>query len=347
MVHNKQNQQVPWLLLGLCFHALLVSEGFGTAADSHLPSLSSNCPALILQVAKLVERPWVDRRFSTLFLEQLAPVTDDRLQADFNLEADPIRAAAAGFRHHRPGFTPLDIDHYIAQRIHPSGPRLPVVLFVMHLRNQPVGFLALSLKWNKGVLEAWSEYLKVDTSIAETQGISRSFFDFTRVFYQKLGVKTERLEAGWAGRPIWARKGYRFDPDVTLLEDGKPRPQLDVIRRNFQRFLQFHKIRLEDLFLGGDLGGREAIDASLSNLNTPEDFLNVQHTSGVRIEVAPYIDADTLGTPSLEAVGKAFTLWDYRPRSNQTISISQDGKQLSDIAMPTWIGIYRFDRPSR
>ncbi len=307
-------------------------------------SPNQDCPTYLLaeSVQALSSLSWVDAKFSIPFLHELQPLSDERLLSDYRIDPDRLHGAARKFSHHRGGQPPLQTSHHLAERTKGSE-RYPVVLFVMRVEKNVVGFLAVSFRPEPNALDAWSEYLKVDPRRPETSGIARSFFSFTRGFYAAMGVRSERLEAGWAGRPIWARMGYDFDPAVSLLEDNQPFSQLELTRRNFGRFLSMFRINVRDLYLEKELGGREPIAPGFQNLHTPEDFLSVYHVRGPSILVAPYVDADTLGERTLEHPGKAFSLWDYRPRLGQTIAITLDGKPLSDIAMPTWIGIFRFE----
>lgn len=322
------------------FQILQLAFAFGFClANAAAASDASRCSTLIAHVQTLVERSWVDDKFSTPFLRELAPLSDSRLKAEFGFEPRRVHQAARGFRHRSPNCEPLAIEHFLAERL-PA--QQLVVLFVMKTRGEVAGFLALSLEKKETAREAWSEYLKVDRDLAETRGISVSFLEFSSKFYSTLGVTTERLEAGWSGRPLWARAGYEFDPQALLWENGVPYPQVEVIRRNFERFLRFHGINSRELYLHKLEGVPEPLSA-LTDLKTPADFLAVKHSAGPFVGVAPYIDVDTLGPAFMAHPGLAFSLWDYRPRPNQTTSIGQNGKPLSDIAMPTWIGMRNFE----
>jgi hypothetical protein len=310
---------------------LLIVSGYGAAGERA-------CADAV--IGELIAQSWVDQKFSAPFLRELTVLSDERLLSDFRIEPSLLHSAAAKFIHRRSG-RPLEITHYLLERTTPEKHQA-IVLFAMRYEKELVGFLAVSLQRNRNSLEAWSEYLKVNTEKPETLGMSLSFFNFTRKFYSTIGISCERLEAGWAGRPIWARMRYEFDPDVRFMENGKSVTQLEVTRGNFGRFLALKHFKVEDLYIEKDLGGSEAVQGDFANLNSPGDFLLVKHRKGKLLPVAPYIDADVLGPVVFEHPGKAFSLWDYRPRHGQTISIMQNGKALSDIAMPTWIGIYYF-----
>lgn len=164
-------------------------------------------------------------------------------------------------------------------------------------------------------------------------------------YYSKLGVAEERLEAGWSGRERWSKEGFRLVDDEFFFENGKKVSQLELIKGNFLRFLKFQKIPISELVYVSQSGQKLPLDLSLSQLNQPIDFTKVFHKNGKEIMTRAYTDVDTLSGPRSMSIGLAFTHWDYRPRQNQPVVILQGDKPLSDIAMPTWIGVRSFLSP--
>jgi hypothetical protein len=296
-------------------------------------------------VKELGTQFWIDERFSLAFLNQLEAIEPRELGEDFGINPDSLVRYSSEFTHWTRGREPLAITPVISKRNSADG-KHAVVLFLMRDANLPVGFLALSLQRQSDLLLAQSEYLKTDRS-PSTFGVSGSFFRFTRDFYKRLGVSSETIEAGWSGRPIWAAYGYEFDEHTNFVENGVKVSQIELVRHNFLRFAAYHVLALDELYKDLGAGRREELASDLSNLRKPSDFAIIKHKKGKMINVAPYVDVDTLESFTEKHIGMAFSLWDYRPRGDQEIIILQGEKSLSDIAMPTWIGRYHFREVGR
>lgn len=285
------------------------------------------------------DKAWIDKKFTFAFLKELALLaTDDDL---IGLNAQQL-VALSSLEFKNPRGSKVDFETQLyTRRVNGESQVVPVIS--MRCGQDLCGVLVLSITRNSsGVLVATSEYFKSDPKKIAIQGIGPHIMPMLKNYYEKLGVKEERLEAGWSGRERWAKEGFRLAEDVDFYEDGKKVSQLELIRSNFLRFLSFHKITLGDLLYEDQSGKRRPLDQSLSQLNQPIDFTKVFHKNGREIKTRSYTDVDTLSGPKSMAIGLAFTHWDYRPRENQVVVILQEGKPLSDIAMPTWIGVRSF-----
>lgn len=272
--------------------------------------------------ARLIAQSWVDKKFTGAFLKSLTPTEPQVFEDRFKL---PVEILAA-----LPSRLDFNFDIYT------TGAKV-VVVYEFTSNNQVVGTFVLSLEERGSLRVATSEFLKVAPAF-RNKGYGVNLMQNIPAFYKKLGVHYEKLEAGWEGRAYWPTMNFRFDTSSTFFEDGVELSQVELVRRNFIRFLDFHKIKREDLYV---LRGtqRLPIDADYSQLREPIDFLNVKHSQGIKIMTQSYSDVDKLEPEGEMDVGLSFSLWDYRPRKGQEVEVFQGTKALSDIAMPTWIGI--------
>ncbi len=151
--------------------------------------------------------------------------------------------------------------------------------------------------------------------------------------YPVVGVTQETLKADHAGRYVWAKQGFQFDPTYWYKDDNGKGDLLrlhELARRNFARFLRLHRLKVEDLALRG----RPL--SSLDQLQTPDDFASVVHRGGKKLTIEPYV-LGVLEPATAMDIGKAFMLTDYRPHEGPYV-LSKARTMFSTTAMPYWNG---------
>lgn len=210
----------------------------------------------------------------------------------------------------------------------------------------PIGFAAYLIKFSKtGELEAHNNgtYFAPDTF--EAKGISpviRKFMDVE--LFKKAGVVREKLLADSTGRYVWA-KVYRFDRRKYFWKgkrfESETMKPLEMVRANFERFLDWHRISLTDLVIRipGKSGEKEKAVHTIEDFEEPQDFAYAFHKRGRKVRITPLIADDTLGLPSPMPIGKAFLLSDYRPQAGEPFISSPMGTRFSDRAMPKWYAV--------
>jgi hypothetical protein len=290
-------------------------------------SLGFANPSCLEKIQQLVQKSWVDEKDTRSYLKALQP-SNEKSFLEF-----------AGINPHLlPKLTSFREEYTFFKS--PDGER-PVLITSIYNEDALESFVVFSfVKDDNGVLHVTGEYLKHSTNVPSQLGTQ--VLQQLDNFYRALSVKSTQLRAAWEGRVHWAQSGYDLDATGYFVENGKITQQIDQMRQNFLRFLNFHQIKLEDLYVYQN-GERKELSEDLSELRTPRDFLHIQHKEKLKIETAAYVDEGTLSEVRALPVGLAFTLWDYRPRPGQEITIDRnDGMPLSDIAMPPWLGIKQF-----
>ena len=325
-------------LLGSLSLSALGSSAHQSSIISCASSVTNLRPSFKLE--DFFSKSWIDKRFTLPFLKVLSPLIDDEDLMGLNREK-LLQISSLAFKNIRGQEVNFEMQLFTHEV---AGNKVLVPVIAMRCGSALCGMLTLSIrKKSDATYFAQSEYLKTNARNLAIQGIGPHIMPMLKEYYTKLGVKEERLEAGWSGRERWAKEGFVLDPDLKFLENGIAVDQISLIRNNFKRFLSFHKIALSDLYLEESDGKKTLLDENLSQLKQPIDFQKVFHNRGKKIMTRSYVDVDTLAGPRPMAPGLSFTLWDYRPRDSQESVILQEGKPLSDMAMPTWIGLRRFE----
>ena len=201
--------------------------------------------------------------------------------------------------------------------------------------RSPVGsFSAIIRRDRSGELESHIASVYFDRSDPRLKGVAPAALGFLKnEVYPKLGVAKETLKADHAGRYVWAKQGYQFDPNYWFKDLGGKGPAIklpELARRNFGRFLKLHDLKPTDLSLRGKPL------ASLDELQTPDDFASVVHRKGKKLTLQPFV-LGILQPAAAMDVGKAFMLADYRPKGGRFV-LSMARTKFNDAAMPYWNG---------
>ena len=210
-------------------------------------------------------------------------------------------------------------------------------LAVFESQGQPAGFSAYVVKTSKeGETVGDRHATYFDKAGLPTSGIADALLEFTAsTLGPALGVKRELLQADYAGRYVWAKKGgFQFDPNYRYYDiDGKTYKSWEMAQRSLARFLKANRIRIEDLRLRGKPV------SSLEALTTPADFALLEHRQGRKIRVQPLVMQNTASAEEDFPVGKAFMLKNYKPAKAPYV-LSQGGalfgSKFAQDAMPWW-----------
>lgn len=323
---------------------LLVNASYINAAG--IISKNLDCSIALgpinLNLEAYLDKPWIDKKFTAPFLKSLNPHVPN--SGILGMDMLQLRSLDLLEFKNDTSQHSVQFSMQLFSRPNVDGTATVVPIILMNCKSGPCGLLALAISLDKtGTLTARTEYLKTDPNNQDIRGIAPFIFPMLKKYYSELGVKEETIESGWKGRMLWANEGFELDKHSPFTIDGQPTSQIALIRANFLRFLKFHNVQAKDLYYLDQSGQKKSLDMELSALQQPTDFLRVFHRDNLTISARAYVDVDTLEEAKPYAPGLAFTLWDYRPRPDQIIQILQDGsKPISDIAMPTWIGVRRF-----
>ena len=211
-------------------------------------------------------------------------------------------------------------------------------LGVFEFQGKPAGFFGYIVNTAKdGIMTGELHSVYFDKDSLPTSGIGKAILDFTgSILAPALGARREALKADYAGRYVWAKEGFQFNPKYYYYDtDGKKYNSWELARHSLARFLDEYHIRVGDLRLRG-----KPISA-LKELITPADFALLEHRQGRKVRVRPLVTQDTLGGETDLPVGKAFMMGNYLP-TNAPFVFSQGGpaagnKFASDV-MPYWVG---------
>lgn len=235
--------------------------------------------------------------------------------------------------------------------------RLALVVLILDAGHQLLGF------WRKTFWRTASRELECHFDIMKTgldydaiRGISKAIKPYFDQLNHTLGVAREFVEADWIGRLVWA-DFYDLDETHFYLENGHRRCTLDVMRRNFDRFLTWHRLRCSDLILATPSGQQPLTHPE--QLTSPGDFARIAHRAGNLVRVDVLLDdlPRRLERRALP-VGRAFMLADFTDVRDNTVELIDGyyGERLCDRAMPYWFGVkqqtrrrslnpqYRFER---
>ncbi len=152
------------------------------------------------------------------------------------------------------------------------------------------------------------------------------------------------LEADWIGRLVWT-DCYDLDETHFYIENGNRLSTLEVLHRNFHRFLDWHRLRYSDLMLTTPSGKQPLTHPT--QLVSPGDFARIVHREGKRVRVDVLLDdlPRRVEHRSLP-VGKAFMLADFTRTLDNTVELIDGyyGERLNDRVMPYWFGVKEYVR---
>lgn len=214
-------------------------------------------------------------------------------------------------------------------------PHLVLLAVAQRLDGDAAGYFSVLIKRDKSAgLKAEVHSVYFDRADAALAGMAPAILEFLRRdVYPGLGVVKETLKADHAGRYVWAKQGFQFEPTYWFKDDngkGQAIRLAELARRNFARFMQANGLKISDL----ELAGRPV--ASLEDMKTPNDFASVVHRRRKKLRTRPFV-LGALQEPADLDVGKAFMLGDYRPRDGNYV-LSKAGTKFSTTAMPYWNG---------
>ncbi|MBI3289395.1 MAG: hypothetical protein HYZ74_07755 [Elusimicrobia bacterium] len=188
-----------------------------------------------------------------------------------------------------------------------------------------------------GVVEGEIHGVYFDKTDPKVSGVADAMLAFLQADLDPVvGVRREVLKADYAGRYVWATKGFQFNPDYRFYDvDGQKHSQRDVARSCLARFLKRHRIAPKAL----TLRGRPVL--SLEDLETPADFAELKRANGKTVRITPLVNHELLGAEADLPVGKAFMMGNYLPTDAPYV-LSQGGphfgQKFARDAMPWWNG---------
>lgn len=215
-----------------------------------------------------------------------------------------------------------------------QAPHLTLLGIVSRRDGTPSGSFSVAFKRGKdGRTISHIHGVYFDRTDPALTGIAPAMLRFLREsVYPPLGVAKETLKADHAGRYVWAKAGFRFDPTYWFKDEGGKGPAIklaELARRSFARFLKRNGLK------PGDLALRGKPLASLDELETPDDFASVVDRRGRALTVRPFVLGEEQAPADLD-VGKAFMLGDYRPGKGFVLSMART--KFAVDAMPYWNG---------
>lgn len=153
------------------------------------------------------------------------------------------------------------------------------------------------------------------------------------------------MEADWVGRLVWAGY-YDIDEMHFYIENGTRLSTVDVLRRNFDRFLAWHHLQFSDLTLVTSAGKQPLTHPK--QLASPDDFARIEHRHGTLMNVEVLLDDPPRRVErQWLPVGKAFMLADFTSVSDNAVELVDGyyGEHLCDRTMPYWFGVKSNARP--
>lgn len=210
--------------------------------------------------------------------------------------------------------------------------------------DELAGFAAMELiKRKNGDLEANLEFVKRNPRVQAVDGFALNLVKHDLKGLRRLGVKRSIVEAGWLGRIVWHKLGYRFRHDILFEEregdEVRTYSQVALIRRNFSRFLAQHHLPLSEL----TVHGRRV--ASVDELIDPADFIDIEHPTRT-LDIAPYVDDGIVDGVRVLPIGRAFALGSYLSYPAQVTKVrdTYGNKDRSDTALPAWWGVIELEQ---
>lgn len=296
--------------------------------------------------APLLDALFAQDQWSQRYLHSLAPLPNETLiQSVFHLSSHEMVSRVETFHFQHSGHAAIRFKAALASLIG-QPERLALIVQILDGSHAPVGFWRKTY-WRTAQheLECHFDMIKTRLDVEALRGISTTLKPYFDRLNQALGVAREFLEADWIGRLVWANY-YDIDETHSYIEDGQRLSTLEVLHRNFERFLTWHGLRLCDLDLAAPAGKLPL--THLAQLTSPGDFARVEHRHGTLVEVEVLLDDPPrqVERQSLP-VGKAFMLADFTPSPDNTVELIDGyyGERLSDRAMPYWFGVKHASPP--
>ena len=204
------------------------------------------------------------------------------------------------------------------------------------------GFFILKFEATPSGPRRWEPHLdliKVDLDQSQVRGLGGAMFDHLVGTVTSLGFPRLLLNADWSGRLVWAKKGFRFDPNYRPQVDGREVTQTALFQENFLRFLKSNQLRIQDLGIqtGADLLPLRRIE----QLVEPQDFAQVVALDGRKIVTDQYVDLWRFRENVEAEVGVAFLMKPYFSKIGQRRAVFQpdDSSFVADDAAPSWMGM--------
>lgn len=291
-------------------------------------------------ITSLIEAPFAQDQWSQRYLSSLAPVQDEMLISSiFHQPAHEIVSRTEAFHFQNPGHAAIEFKAAFAS---PLGQpqRLALIAVIFDTSHRLLGFWRKTF-WRTATdeLECHFDLIKTRLDCQALRGISKSIKPYFDQLNQALGVAREFVEADWIGRLVWA--GY-YDIDEThfYIENGHRLSTLEVLHRNFDRFLVWHHLKCSDLTLATPAGKQPL--THLEQLTSPHDFACIEHQHGTLINVEVLLDDPPRRVKRQRLpVGKAFMLADFTHALDNEVELIDGyyGEHLSDRTMPYWFGV--------
>lgn len=320
---------------GSRFH--LIAVALLTCASS---CLAQGRVARVNPIQRLMEQPFNDPIYSKPFFNSLSSPQSITFAKEIGWQVrTPVQLANLARRFPLPmplqGHVNVELRTFVSKQEKSPHMILMGILERLDDEHTPAGSFSVVLKHAKnGELESHIGAVYFDRADPRISGIAPAMLRFLKdEVYPVVGVTRETLKADHAGRYVWAKQGFQFDPTYWFKDVGGRGPPIklpELARRNFARFLNLHGLAIQDLALHG----RPL--ASLEELQSPDDFASVTHRRSKKLTIQPFILGVLQPFAALD-VGKAFMLADYRPQGGRFV-LSMARTKFSPTAMPYWNG---------
>lgn len=232
--------------------------------------------------------------------------------------------------------------HFQVSRIEGSPNSISILgVFINSKRTEVVhGWTASDITMNEqNEIVINERFVKRNLQNTTFAGFALDYYAQVYKLARSLGLRKVYGEAAWMGRSIWQKFGFKLRDDIYLEEvspEGKRLKfsQLDLMRRNFVRFLAYQKISISELSLNG-----KPVH-SVDEFHSVEDFFVVKHPTR-KLVMAAYVSHNKFAPPTLMEVGRAFCTDTDNPHAGQSIEILDPiaNEPRSDRSLPGWYGI--------
>ena len=230
-------------------------------------------------LAPLLEAAFAQDQWSQRYLRCLAPLPDETLvQSIFHQPLPEVVSRVNAFHFQNPGHDAIRFKAVVALPIG-QPQRLALLALILDTSRQLLGFWRKTFwRTTDEELDCHFDMLKTHLDCQALRGIAKAIKPYFDQLNQSLGVAREYVEADWIGRLVWADY-YDLDEAHFYIEDGHRLSTVEVLRRNFNRFLIWHDLRLSDLTLITPAGKQPLTHSE--QLLTPLDFAGLVHRDGV------------------------------------------------------------------
>jgi monoamine oxidase len=302
--------------------------------------------ALHNMLAPLLEAAFAQDQWSQRYLRCLAPLQDETLvQSLFHRPPQAIVSRVNAFYFQNPGHAEIRFQSAVASPIG-QPQRLALVVLILDTGQRLLGFWRKTFwRTTDDELECHFDMLKTRLDCQALRGISKAIKPYFDQLNQSLGVAREYVEADWIGRLVWADY-YDLDETHFYIEDGRRLSTVDVLRRNFNRFLIWHDLQCSDLTLTTPAGKQPLTHPE--QLITPIDFAGIEHRHGTLLSVDVLLDDMPRRVEHrMLPVGKAFMLADFTDTHDNAVELVDGyyGEHVCDRTMPYWFGVRHTTRP--